>query len=206
MPRPEETTALPRDSRQENAKTCAVKAAYARRAAGTVGNKKADKDGSSVRPLTGRFAVDRRRWGVLQYIPSLDSRAQASNSMLLVVDDNRDAADTLAGWLRLEGYEVAVAYGGREALAAALARPPALMLVDLDMPDLDGLALAREIRLHPELAQIRLVVLSGFADPAHQLEADSAGFIYYLVKASDPDRLRQLIRRALTPAAQDGSF
>jgi two-component system CheB/CheR fusion protein len=126
--------------------------------------------------------------------------------MLLVVDDNRDAADSLAVLLRLEGYEVAVAYGGREALAAALAHPPALMLVDLGMPDLDGFGLAREIRRHPELKQTRLAALSGFADPAHQTEADRAGFHYYLLKASNPNTLRQQIRRALAPVSQDGSF
>jgi CheY-like chemotaxis protein len=126
--------------------------------------------------------------------------------MLLVVDDNRDAADALAVLLRLEGYEVAVAYGGREALAAALARPPALMLVDLGMPDFDGFALAQEVRSHPELAATRLVALTGFADPAHQTEASRAGFSYYLLKASDPIQLRQQIRWALAPTAQDGSF
>jgi CheY-like chemotaxis protein len=126
--------------------------------------------------------------------------------MLLVVDDNRDAADSLAVLLQLEGYEVAVAYGGREALAAALANPPALMLVDLGMPEFDGFALAREVRRHPELDQTRLVALSGFADPAHQTEAFRAGFVYYLLKASDPATLRQQIRRALAPTAQDGSF
>jgi DNA-binding response OmpR family regulator len=126
--------------------------------------------------------------------------------MVLVVDDNRDAADALAVLLRLEGYEVAVAYGGREALAAALARPPVLMLVDLGMPDLDGCALAREVRRHPELAATRLVAVSGFADPAHQAAALDAGFLYYLVKASDPGRLRQQIRAALAPGPQEDSF
>src|SRR5947209_10011581 len=70
---------------------------------------------------------------------------------VLVVDDNRDLAESLAMVLRLWGHDVAVAYDGPEALAAARARPPDVVFLDIGLPQLDGFEVALRLRADPTL-------------------------------------------------------
>jgi DNA-binding response OmpR family regulator len=113
---------------------------------------------------------------------------------LLVVDDNRDAADSLALLLGLSGYHAAVAYDGNQALAVALVTPPALMLIDLAMPQFDGYALAREVREHAALAATVLAAVTGYADAAHRARAVEAGYQHFLVKPIDFAALQTILR------------
>ena len=77
---------------------------------------------------------------------------------VLVIDDNTAQRDIVAEILAAEGYEVAVATNGLDGLAAARASPPAVVLLDLMMPGLDGAAVLRELRADPALASVRVVV------------------------------------------------
>jgi CheY-like chemotaxis protein len=113
---------------------------------------------------------------------------------VLVADDNRDAADTLAALLGLWGYEVRVAYEGAEAFRAALADVPDCLISDISMPGLDGYALARRVRAEPRLARVRLIALSGFSDDAHARAAHEAGFEYRLVKPANPSDLLEVLQ------------
>jgi PAS domain S-box-containing protein len=118
--------------------------------------------------------------------------AQAGRRRVLVVDDNRDAADSLAMLLRLGGFRTAVAYDGPGALDAVRADPPDFVLCDLGMPGMDGFQVAREIRAGGA-AGPRLVALSGYAQPEDVARALAAGFDAHLAKPPDPDALaRQL--------------
>jgi CheY-like chemotaxis protein len=101
---------------------------------------------------------------------------------LLIVDDNRDAADMLSLLLGFWGHRPTVAYDADGALRAAVAAPPEAVLLDLGMPDRDGFALADELRRADGLGDIPLIALTGYADQEHRDRALVSGFHKYLVK------------------------
>jgi signal transduction histidine kinase len=112
---------------------------------------------------------------------------------VLVVDDNVDAADSLAMLLRLEGQEVQVAYEGATALARAEAESPAIAFLDLGMPKMDGYELARAFRRHPALKGTVLVALTGWGQPEDRQRTREAGFDHHLVKPVESAALHRLL-------------
>jgi PAS domain S-box-containing protein len=112
---------------------------------------------------------------------------------ILVADDNRDAADTLAMMLRLLGHEVHAAHDGREALEAAGWFRPDLALLDLGMPKLNGLEVARLIREQPWGRGMVLVAISGRGQEEDKRRATEAGFDRHLTKPVDPATLEKLL-------------
>ena len=101
---------------------------------------------------------------------------------LLVVDDNRDAADTLALLLKLKKYEVHVRYGGREAVAAVESLQPDLVFLDIGMPELDGYQTCRLIRQQPTGKPVILLALTGYGQAEDKRRSEEAGFDGHLVK------------------------
>ena len=101
---------------------------------------------------------------------------------VLVVDDNRDGADTLGLLLEELGNQVHVTYGGRTALEVAAVFRPHLMLVDLVMPDMDGCDFVMRLRQIPGFAQTRIIAITGHADEEHKSSAIKAGFAMVLLK------------------------
>ncbi len=95
---------------------------------------------------------------------------------VLIVDDNRDGADSLGLLVEELGNRVHVTYGGTQALDVAVAFRADLMLVDLAMPDLDGCSLVKQLRLIPAFAHTRIVAITGHADQGHKSLAMKAGF------------------------------
>ncbi|HEX5422543.1 MAG TPA: CHASE3 domain-containing protein [Candidatus Acidoferrales bacterium] len=123
-----------------------------------------------------------------------DGMSRVSTAMhVLVVDDNRDAANTLALLLRRWGQDVQVAYDGNEALAQAEAHPPDLILLDIGLPGRDGYEVARLIRSHPELANATIVALTGYGTEEDRQQSRAVGFDQHLVKPVAPDKLRGLL-------------
>lgn len=118
---------------------------------------------------------------------------------VLVVDDNHDAADTLAAILRLSGHDVQVAYDGAAALAAAAAAPPDVALLDIDMPGMNGYALAAQLRCLPGLDGALLVALTGLDQESDRRAAAQAGFDLHLTKPADPATLERLLTPRLRP-------
>ncbi len=116
---------------------------------------------------------------------------------VLVVDDNRDAADSLADLLRLAGHEVCVAYDGPAALDLARVRPPDVVLMDIGMPGMDGLEVARRLRQELGLMQTLLVALTGCAGDSDRLRSQEAGFNAHLVKPAQPLDLACLLSRPM---------
>ena len=112
---------------------------------------------------------------------------------VLVVDDNIDAADSLAMLLRIAGQEVEVAYDGPAALAKAEMAPPDIALLDLGMPQMDGFQLAAAFRSSPQLANVQLVALTGWGQPEDRQKTKQCGFDQHLVKPVDIDALRRLL-------------
>src|SRR5260370_24562324 len=86
---------------------------------------------------------------------------------VLVVDDNRDAADTLCQLLQLWGFDSRAAYDGAAGLAVAEAYLPDCLVLDIGLPLLDGYVLAQRIRQHPRLARAKLVALASYSDEMH---------------------------------------
>ena len=101
---------------------------------------------------------------------------------VLVVDDDRDGADSLGMVVEELGNQVHVTYGGAQALDVATAFRPDLMLIDLAMPHMDGCALVGRFRQNPAFAQSRIVAITGHADEDHKSSAMKAGFDTVLFK------------------------
>jgi PAS domain S-box-containing protein len=115
------------------------------------------------------------------------------SARVLVVEDNRDAAETLRELMDLLGHEVEVAYSGPEGLAAARRFRPDVVLCDLGLPGMDGYALAAELRGSPETAHARLIAVSGYGQMEDRIRAREAGFDLHLTKPVDPERLSRLL-------------
>jgi CheY-like chemotaxis protein len=111
---------------------------------------------------------------------------------ILVVDDNRDAADSLALLLALWGYRPVVAYDGLAALeaVAAPAEPPAAALIELGLPRLDGFEVARRLRGDPRCAGVVLIAVTGYGQEEVRRRCRESGFDHHTLKPCDPLELR----------------
>jgi CheY-like chemotaxis protein len=128
---------------------------------------------------------------------SNETHAQSPKSLrILIADDNTDAANTLATYLRLSGHSPVVAFDGGEALQLAATEPPDVMLVDLTMPTLNGFDVARNIRAQPWGAAVRLVAVSGWFSPEDIDRASNAGFDAHVSKPIDMDALPGVLQAA----------
>jgi CheY-like chemotaxis protein len=117
----------------------------------------------------------------------------ASGHRLLVVDDNEDAAASLAMLLRLKGHEVEIAHDGPSALRLAREFRPALVFLDLGMPGMDGFEVARALRATPGLEDVHIVALTGWGQDEDRRSTREAGFDQHLVKPPDVRMLDQLL-------------
>ena len=99
----------------------------------------------------------------------------ASNKRILLADDNRDAAESLAILLRLEGHEVELAHDGHAALRSFAARRPDVALLDIGMPKANGYEVARKIRAAPEGAGVLLIAITGWAQDADKARVARGG-------------------------------
>jgi two-component system OmpR family response regulator len=105
---------------------------------------------------------------------------------ILVVDDNRDAADTLASLLMLCGADVRVCYDGAAGVREAAAFRPDVGLFDVNMPWMNGCELARRVRSEAGGRPLLLVAVTGVSDAAAQRQTAGAGFNLHLTKPADP--------------------
>lgn len=119
----------------------------------------------------------------------------SAGQRILVVDDNRDAATSLARLLDLKGATVRVAYDGRSALSALEAEPAEVVILDIGMPDLSGHEVARRIRARPEWDRVRLIAMTGLGEPANGQRSLEAGFERHLVKPVPLDVLDEVLSR-----------
>ena len=161
--------------------------------------------GGSVRALSegagkgSQFVVCLPLAGV-QAQPAAEDAVQAAAAVLpgslrvLVVDDNRDAAETLAVLLEVMGHEVRRVHDGLAALEASAEFDPQLVLLDIGMPGLDGYETCRRLRALPGGAARTVVALTGFGQPQDVQSAQDAGFDHHLVKPLDMAALAALIQ------------
>ena len=118
---------------------------------------------------------------------------QGEGRQVLVVDDNVDAAHTLAMLLRACGHACEVAHDAQQALALAAQSRPDVFILDIGLPGMDGRQLARHLRQQRATEGAQIVALSGYAQPEDQLAALADGFDHYLVKPVDAQRLLDLL-------------
>jgi CheY-like chemotaxis protein len=116
---------------------------------------------------------------------------------LLVVDDNRDAADTLAAVLRVLGHDVTTASGGPEALAVAASRSDwDAFILDIGMPDMTGHELAGRLRQIIGGRPARFIALTGYGQAGDRAMSREAGFDHHLVKPADVGDIQALLGQA----------
>jgi CheY-like chemotaxis protein len=114
---------------------------------------------------------------------------------VLCVDDNHDSADSMAMLLDMLGCEVEVSYGGPAALALAEQFRPDVCLLDLTMPGMDGLELARRLRQRAAGRRMLLVAMTALGGESHRRQTAAAGFDLHLVKPIEIDALTAALRR-----------
>ncbi|HWY85663.1 MAG TPA: ATP-binding protein [Gemmataceae bacterium] len=121
---------------------------------------------------------------------------------VLIVDNNQDAAESLALLLRLRGHEVRTAYDGPAALDLTRACPPEVVLLDIGMPGMDGLEVARWLRQDLGLKDALLVALTGYGRKEDRRRSREAGFNAHLVKPADVRALERLMARPVFPGGE----
>jgi signal transduction histidine kinase len=134
-------------------------------------------------------------------LPPVERRGgPAAPLRILLVDDNRDAADTLSMFLQAAGHDVRVAYRANDALELARAFRPEACLLDIGLPDFDGNQLARRLRMMPQAAGAIMVAMTGYGRQQDRDASSLAGFDHYLVKPVNTVALTQILATA-TPHA-----
>jgi CheY-like chemotaxis protein len=114
---------------------------------------------------------------------------------VLVVDDEPAIRDTLSFMLEMEGFQVAVAADGVEALARIAQDPPEVVLLDVMMPKLDGYRVCEAIKADPRTAGVKVVMLTAMGQAADRARALAAGADAYVAKPFDEDGLLTLLRQ-----------
>ena len=109
--------------------------------------------------------------------------------LILVAEDSLDGREMMRTLLRLKGYDVVVAEDGVEAIDIALKNSPDLILIDLELPRLDGISVIRNIRRSTKLCDVPIIVVSGHDPSRYEAAALAAGCTDYLMKPIDFDRL-----------------
>jgi CheY-like chemotaxis protein len=112
---------------------------------------------------------------------------------ILVVEDNRDSADSLRMLLELYGYEVNVAYTGPDGVKAAEEWHPSVVLCDIGLPGLDGYGVARKLRGNPATAKTPMIAVTGYGADEDRSRSREAGFDRHMVKPVDPEALHQAL-------------
>jgi CheY-like chemotaxis protein len=119
----------------------------------------------------------------------------AAGLRVLIVDDDRDTTDSTALLLSLSGHEARCANDGPSALATARSWSPDVVLLDLQMPGMDGYEVARRLRHEPGLDEVFIACITGHGQPLHRRRALEVGCDEHLVKPVNPEDLQTLLQR-----------
>jgi CheY-like chemotaxis protein len=133
--------------------------------------------------------------------PSFDATVITSDRIrVVVVDDNIDAAESMAILLRCSGHDVRTAYDGLAAIALAQTFRPNVVLSDIGLPKIDGYELAR--RLHTQFPKMHLIAISGYGRESDIQQSKEAGYELHFLKPVDPSRIHELLAN-LTAADEE---
>jgi PAS domain S-box-containing protein len=127
----------------------------------------------------------------------LERAASGPRNLVLVADDNQDAAQSMAMVLEIDGYEVLVAHSGEDAFRMAQVQRPHAAILDIGMPDMTGYELARRLRSEPWGQSLLLIAITGWGQQEDKERAKAAGFDRHFTKPVDPDELEQALQALL---------
>jgi signal transduction histidine kinase len=128
-------------------------------------------------------------------VASIRPSSEVYGRRVLVVDDNVDAAESTAAFLRLEGHEVKAVNDGLQALASLKVFDPHVVVLDIGLPGLDGYAVARQLRERGDTSHVLLIALTGYGQKEDRARAAASGFDYHFVKPADPREIQAAIER-----------
>lgn len=121
---------------------------------------------------------------------------------VLIIEDNRDTAQSLKMLLEMFGHEVALAHTGRQGVEVATRFRPEVVLCDLGLPEMDGLSVARALRSNPATASAWLIAISGYGQDEDRVRSEQAGFDWHLTKPVEP---KQVLKRLAELPPQRGA-
>lgn len=127
-------------------------------------------------------------------------QSSASKFLILVVDDSADNLAVISLYLQHLGYRVVTANNGEDAVSIATQMLPNVILMDINLPNLDGLGATRRIRETEALREVPVIAITAFGTEGFQRAAYDVGVSGYLTKPLDLDRMHQLIARLLSPS------
>jgi CheY-like chemotaxis protein len=125
---------------------------------------------------------------------TLQHRLNGASRRVLVVDDNKDSAESMAVLLRLAGHEVATAYDGVSALSHAVRSQPEIVLLDIGLPGMNGYDVARELRASPGSERVRLIAMTGYGQDEDRRRTLAAGFDAHYVKPLSVEDIDEVLR------------
>ena len=140
--------------------------------------------------LPTRSRDDGARW---RPAPASSQRRNAANCRVLLVDDNRDVARSMARFIRLLGHDIRVAFDGPEAVQIAGEFRPDVVLMDIGLPKQNGYEVAREMRSKPWGEKMTLVAVTGWGRESDRRRSHEAGFDRHLTKPMEPDVLEAFL-------------
>lgn len=135
---------------------------------------------------------DRRRVRRSPYFTFIPSKLKDQQYPILIVDDNKDAADGLKTLLERTGYKTAVAYSGKETLEVVQKINPKIIILDIGLPDMSGYEVAEILRKEYG-DSIAMIALTGYGQDRDKLEAKKSGFNYHLTKPIRIDDLKSIL-------------
>lgn len=116
---------------------------------------------------------------------------------VLIIDDDDTLSEVLSYRLKQQGFATKAAYSGSSGLTNAKAEPPSAIILDLGLPDTDGLTVCEQLTDSPETAAVPILILSGQEEPGLVRRCRAAGCHYFLRKPYDPNALLVLVRQAI---------
>lgn len=119
---------------------------------------------------------------------------------VLIIDDDDTLSDVLSHRLKQQGFQTVAAYSGNAGLEQAKAQPPSAIILDLALPDVDGLSICMQLADSPETCATPIIILSGKEQPGLVRSCRAAGCHYFLRKPYDPSALLVLIRQSISDA------
>jgi two-component system, cell cycle response regulator DivK len=128
------------------------------------------------------------------YRPAAAAQPKRTTPTILIAEDSRDGREMLQVLLGIKGYRVLAAADGERAVEVALANVPDLILLDLELPGLDGLSVARDLRRRSNFRKVPIIVLSGHDPMEHKQSALDAGCTDYLLKPLDFEKLDHILQ------------
>jgi CheY-like chemotaxis protein len=129
----------------------------------------------------------------LAVAPAVEKISTRTRPVIMVADDNADNRDMMRVMLGMKGYDVVLAENGKDAFEVALAKSPNLILLDLQLPLLDGLSVVRKLHNHGQFIKVPIVVVSGHDPLKYRQAALDAGCTDFLLKPISFERLDQIL-------------